>query len=66
MPMYEYRCTECGLLYEQLRRMSEADKQLVCPRCASQQVERRVSACAVGASSSGGKGGGCIPTGRFT
>ncbi|MBN9657946.1 MAG: zinc ribbon domain-containing protein [Acidobacteria bacterium] len=67
MPMYEYRCTECGHLYEQLRRMSEADQQLVCPRCASQQVERLVSACAVGASSSGGKGGGgCIPNGRFT
>ncbi|MGC4055773.1 MAG: zinc ribbon domain-containing protein [Paludibaculum sp.] len=66
MPMYEYRCTECGHRYEQLRRMSEADTKLVCPRCASQQVERLVSACAVGPSSSGGKTGGCIPNGRFT
>ncbi|WP_321473707.1 zinc ribbon domain-containing protein [uncultured Paludibaculum sp.] len=66
MPMYEYRCTECGHLYEQLRRMSDSDKDLVCPRCASRHVERQVSACAVGTGSSSGKGGGCVPNGRFT
>jgi len=52
--MYEYRCTSCGELYEQLRRMSEADTGLVCPHCGSEQVERQVSACAIG--------GGCGPS----
>jgi len=66
MPMYEYRCAECGVLYEQLRRMSEADAELVCPRCGSRQVQRQISACAIGGSSSGGDKGGCVPRGGFS
>jgi putative FmdB family regulatory protein len=67
MPMYEYRCQDCGALYEQLRRMSEADNDLECPRCGSKQVKRQVSACAVnsGGTNSGG-GGGCSPRGGFS
>jgi putative FmdB family regulatory protein len=65
MPMYEYRCSECGSQYEQLRRMSEADRDLECPRCGSVDVARQVSACAVRGSSSGGNsGGGCCAPGR--
>jgi putative FmdB family regulatory protein len=59
MPMYEYRCEECGQSYEQLRRMSEADINLECPYCGSEEVERQVSACAIGGAS---KGGGCGPS----
>ena len=62
MPMYDYRCSECGERYEQLRRMAEADSGLVCPRCGSERVERQISSCAIGvagSSSSGGEGGGC-------
>lgn len=65
MPMYEYRCQECGARYEQLRRMSEADTNLECPRCGSEKVRREVSACAIGGSSSG-SGGGCAPRGGFS
>lgn len=69
MPMYEYRCQECGLLYEQLRRMSEADTSLQCPHCGSLKVERQVSACSFAGFSSGGgssSGGGCAPRGGFS
>jgi putative FmdB family regulatory protein len=59
MPMYEYRCEECGRTYEQLRRMSEADTNLECPHCGSHEVERQVSACAIGGTA---KGGGCGPS----
>lgn len=58
MPMYEYRCNDCGNKYEQLRRMSEADKDLVCPSCASLRVERLLSCFATGGCGNGG--------GRFT
>lgn len=61
MPMYEYRCTQCGESYEQLRRMSEADAGLVCPHCGSEQVERQISACSIG-----GCGGGSGSGGGFT
>ena len=48
MPMYEYRCADCGNLYEELRRMSDADRDLQCPKCGSQGVERLISAFATG------------------
>lgn len=68
MPMYEYRCQECGKLYEQLRRMSEADTNLECPHCGGKNVERQVSACSFSgfASSGSSSGGGCGPRGGFS
>ncbi len=67
MPMYEYRCQECGAKYEQLRRMSDADKDLECPSCGSRNVRREISACAIGGSySSSSSGGGCVPRGGFS
>jgi len=62
MPMYEYRCPDCGQSYEQLRRMSEADKDLECPNCGSPRPQRQVSKFACGS----GSGGGCSPRGGFT
>ena len=56
MPMYEYRCKKCGERFEMLRRMSDADKDLVCPKCESEEVERMVSTFA-------STGGGCGPSG---
>jgi putative FmdB family regulatory protein len=35
MPIYEYRCTNCGLNFEKLRSMSEVDKDTLCPACQS-------------------------------
>lgn len=64
MPMYEYRCSECGSKYEQLRRMSEADRDLKCPKCGSPEVARQVSACAI--RGGGGGGGGCAPGRGFS
>ncbi len=66
MPMYEYRCNECGRTYEQLRRMSDADTNLECPVCGSQQVERQVSACAIGGNGGSATRGGCSPRGGFS
>ncbi len=33
MPLYEYRCPQCGHELEKLRKMSEADAPLPCPKC---------------------------------
>ena len=58
MPMYEYLCEGCGRSFEQLRRMSEADRGVVCPECRSEEVRRLLSTFAMG---------GCGPAGgRFT
>lgn len=52
MPMYEYRCNKCGEIYEKLRRMEDADRDLKCPGCEADDVERLMSAFAT-------SGGGC-------
>ena len=54
MPMYEYRCKKCGERFEMLRRMSDADTDLVCPECQLEEVERMISSFAAG---------GCSPAG---
>jgi putative FmdB family regulatory protein len=61
MPMYEYRCTVCGKSFEQLRRMQDADRDLECPSCRSEAVERLLSTF-----SAGGCGSGSGGRGRFT
>jgi putative FmdB family regulatory protein len=59
MPIYEYRCEDCGRAFELLRRYSEADTDLKCPACESEDVRRRVScfAASSGSGASGGTGG---------
>lgn len=53
MPLYEYRCENCGALFEQLRRMQEADESLTCPRCESASVKRQLSTFASHTGTSG-------------
>lgn len=31
MPRYEYRCRACGAVYEERRRMADADEPATCP-----------------------------------
>jgi putative FmdB family regulatory protein len=33
MPLYEYRCTKCGVDFKLMRRMSEANEPALCPKC---------------------------------
>ena len=33
MPVYEYVCSDCGLKFELLRPLSQADQGASCPRC---------------------------------
>ncbi len=66
MPLYEYRCNECGEEFEKMLRFSEADRLPACPKCASSQTQKRLSKVAsfgesaagsVPVSSCGGGGG---------
>jgi len=52
MPIYDYGCLECGHLFEVL---VTSDEGVVCLKCGSEKVERKLSAPGrVGAASSGG------------
>jgi putative FmdB family regulatory protein len=48
MPLYEYRCERCGKSFEMLRRMQDADRELQCPDCKSEEVERLLSTFSAG------------------
>lgn len=42
MPIYEYRCDTCGMLFDQLRTMAASDTA-TCPACGSADARRLVS-----------------------
>jgi len=57
MPVYEYRCPDCGLKFELLRPMSAATEPVPCKRC--NNMARRVMS--VFAAFSTGDGGEPAP-----
>jgi putative FmdB family regulatory protein len=59
MPLYEYQCRRCDNSFEKLRRMQDADADLQCPDCGSEEVERQFSTFAAA-------GCGSFASGRFT
>lgn len=59
MPLYEYRCETCGNVYEQIRRMSDADRNLECPDCKSAKVKRLLSVFATSSGGASTTAGGC-------
>ncbi len=42
MPIYEYRCPDCGHEFETMQRMSE-DPIKVCPECSAENVSKLIS-----------------------
>lgn len=54
MPIFEYRCTDCGSDYEILHRSRENPDEISCPACASKRHTKKMSSFAatgLGASS---------------
>ena len=59
MPLYDYRCTECGHRFEMLRSISERDTAK-CEKCGGKVERVYQGKCAFGApKGSGGCGGNC-------
>lgn len=42
MPLYEYRCDECGHVFDDLRGFNEPDPE-ACPKCEASAVTRLIS-----------------------
>jgi putative FmdB family regulatory protein len=43
MPIFEFRCLECGDIFEKLFINSNDEVDMACPKCKSQSLERVVS-----------------------
>lgn len=56
MPLYEYRCENCGQEFEKMLRFDQSDELPACPICQSADTHKRISVF----SSRGG--GGAIST----
>ena len=65
MPIYEYKCKNCGEKFEEFQSIGAGNEDVVCPNCNTPRPERLFSAfsssgASVGSSSSGGS---CGPSG---
>jgi putative FmdB family regulatory protein len=62
MPLYEYRCEDCGHKFELRRPIQASDDPAECPNCASSESERQVSlfiSFSKGGANTESLGGGC-------
>jgi putative FmdB family regulatory protein len=48
MPIYDYRCDDCGTTYDVLHKVREVVEDVSCPSCGSQRHTRLISAPAIG------------------
>jgi len=55
MPIYEYRCQECGEEFEKLVRSSTDADKVECPRCHQVHVKRLLSLFGLGGGSLSGE-----------
>jgi putative FmdB family regulatory protein len=64
MPIYEYRCTECGEQFELFLRSTAQKAVPICPRCGSTEVEKALSLFGVAgkSGSSRASAAACAPT----
>ena len=66
MPIYEYRCKQCGIKFEKLVKLSTKTSEIECPRCGAQKAEKTVSLFGTSGSASSGSqslGASCGPVG---
>ena len=63
MPIYEYRCAECGEKFELFVRSAARQTAPTCPRCGSTEVHKAISLFGVGGGSrnSEASAASCVP-----
>jgi len=59
MPIYEYRCKDCGNRFSRLQKIGASADGVKCPKCEGEKVERLLSSFA---STSGGDSPAASPS----
>jgi putative FmdB family regulatory protein len=64
MPVYEYRCAECGETFDLFLRSATQKAAPTCPKCGSSEVEKAISLFGVGGTSGSSRSSAaaCGPT----
>jgi putative FmdB family regulatory protein len=63
MPIYEYKCDDCGTKFEKLVRRSSDVPELTCPQCGEKHLHQELSTFAAHASSGKSAQGPMCPSG---
>ena len=64
MPIYEYACNKCGILFEATRRIDDKDEEVQCPLCYEKKCQRLPSMFS-SSSSCGAPSTGSVAPRRF-
>jgi putative FmdB family regulatory protein len=65
LPIYEYRCHNCGEKFEILV-YSQSDTAIICPKCGSENIERVMSGFASANRDVNSATSSCAPGSRFS
>lgn len=72
MPIYEFKCKNCGNTFEYLCLRSDDENHATCPSCGKEKSEKLMSTFSSGSSNQGGGLGSlagassCSPSGGFS
>jgi putative FmdB family regulatory protein len=64
MPIFDFRCSECDHVFDELVKSADSIDAVQCSKCGSKKVERLVSVFAASGSRPEGSGGGQRSTTR--
>ena len=62
MPIYEYRCKQCGAKFDKLVKLSAQLPEIECPKCGAHKADKAVSKLGMAGNSSSGKSFGSAPS----
>ena len=62
MPIYAYRCRQCGEEFEKLVLSAARADTVACPCCQSEETERRPALFGLGGSAGADAGSSCAPS----
>jgi|YNPNPStandDraft_1061719.scaffolds.fasta_scaffold185168_2 putative FmdB family regulatory protein len=66
MPIYEYKCRNCGHIFDVLQKVGEGGDALRCPRCGAAAPERLLSSFAAAGDVQSVAASSCAPRGGFS